>query len=119
DPATRTALIKARIPNPDQRLKPGMFANLELTLKIKENAVVIPESALILNSESISIYIVDAEQKAQLRLVKVGARMAGQVEITEGLKGDEQVIVEGFQKTQPGGAVKVTSSAGSPAAATR
>ncbi|MDB6126055.1 MAG: putative efflux rane fusion protein [Pedosphaera sp.] len=115
DPGTRTALIKARIPNADFRLKPGMFANLDLTLRIKENAVVIPESALILNGDSTSICI--AEQNptnqmltAQFKMVKVGIRMAGQVEITDGLQGGEKVIVEGYQKTRPGAPVKLASA---------
>ena len=115
DPATRTALVKARIPNADHHLKPGMFATLALTLKIKEDAVVIPEAALILNSDSVSVFVVDSSgsnSTAQIRTVKVGLRMPGQVEITEGLKGGEQVIIEGFQKTQPGAPVKVASKAG-------
>jgi membrane fusion protein (multidrug efflux system) len=110
DTATRTVLVKARIPNPDSRLKAGMFANLDLTLKIKENAVVIPEAALILNSDSVSVFIVDEQEAAQIRMVKVGARMPGQVEIIEGLKGGEQVIIEGFQKTRPGGKVKMAAA---------
>ena len=107
DPVTRTVLVKARMQNSDFRLKPGMFANLDLTLKIRENAVVIPEAALILNNDVVTVFIVDDKSTAQLRVVKVGARMAGMVEITDGLKGGEPVIVEGFQKTRPGGPVKI------------
>jgi membrane fusion protein (multidrug efflux system) len=110
DPATRTALVKARIPNASFRLKPGMFANLDLTLNIKQDAVVIPEAALILNSDSISVFIIDQAQRAQIRPVKVGLRMAGNVEIIDGLKGGEQVIVEGFQKTRPNGLVKLAGA---------
>jgi membrane fusion protein (multidrug efflux system) len=115
DAATRTALVKARVANTDFRLKPGMFANMELTLKIKENAVVIPESALILNGESINVAIVDADQKAQFKAVKVGIRMAGAVEIIDGLQGGEKVITEGFQKVRPGAPVKIASDEPAPA----
>ena len=46
DANTRTTLVKAEIPNPKLELKPGMFANLELNLQVRENAIVIPETAL-------------------------------------------------------------------------
>jgi membrane fusion protein (multidrug efflux system) len=105
DPDTRTVLVKARIPNSDFRLKPGMFASLDLTLKIREDAVVVPEAALILNADSVSVFVVDDKKTAQLKMVKTGVRMEGQVEITDGLKGGELVIVEGYQKTQPGAPV--------------
>jgi membrane fusion protein, multidrug efflux system len=105
DPDTRTVLVKARIPNSDFRLKPGMFASLDLTLRIREDAVVVPEAALILNADSVSVFVVDDKKTAQLKMVKTGVRMEGQVEITEGLKGGELVIVEGYQKTQPGAPV--------------
>src|SRR5688572_31657719 len=47
DPATRTALVRAYVSNADQKLKPGMFANLDLNLRVKEDAVTIPEPALM------------------------------------------------------------------------
>ena len=106
DPINRTSLVKAKVPNPDLRLKPGMFASADVTLKVREEAVVIPEAALILNGEETTIFIVDGEMKAQPRPVRVGLRQAGRVEIIEGLKGGEMVIVEGTQKVRPGGKVK-------------
>jgi membrane fusion protein (multidrug efflux system) len=111
DTTTRTVLVKARIANPDHRLKPGMFAGLDLTLKIRDEAVVIPEAALILAGDTVSVVIVDEKQTAQYRIVKVGVRLAGKVEITDGLKGGEKVIVEGYQKAMPGGAVKLADAA--------
>jgi membrane fusion protein (multidrug efflux system) len=111
DSDTRTVLVKARIPNSDFRLKPGMFASLDLTLKIREDAIVIPEAALILNADTVSVFVVDEKKTAQIRMVKTGVRMEGQVEITDGLKGGELVIVEGFQKTQPGAPVALAPAA--------
>jgi membrane fusion protein, multidrug efflux system len=108
---TRTVLVKAKIPNPDFRLKPGMFASLDLTLKVREDAVVIPEAALILNGDTVGVFIVDDKQTAQMRMVKTGLRMEGQVEIIDGLKGGEKVIVEGYQKTQPGAPVVMAPAA--------
>jgi len=109
DPATRTALVKARIANPKHELKPGMFANLDLTLKLKESAVVIPESSVIPSGERNVIYVVDENDTAQVRQVKLGIRAAGLVEIVSGLQGGERVVVEGIQKIRPGGKVKAVA----------
>ena len=107
DPVNRTGLVKARIPNPELRLKPGMFASADLTLKVKEDAVVIHEAALMPEGERFAVFVVDEQMTAQLRPVRPGVRIAGRVEIVEGLKGGELVIVEGWQKARPGGKVKL------------
>jgi membrane fusion protein, multidrug efflux system len=108
DLTNRTALVKAEVPNRSGELKPGMFANLELTVTIRENAVVIPEVALtqILDKGRAMVFVVDAATNAQLRPVQLGVRLAGQVEV-EGIKPGERVIVEGTQKTVPGRPVQL------------
>lgn len=103
---TRTALVKARLPNPEGKLRPGMFASLDLRLKVRDQAVVIPEAALLLRENKASVFVVGENDTAEMRDVKVGVRMAGRLEITEGLQGGEKVIVEGTQKVRPGGKVK-------------
>ncbi len=108
EPATRTALVKARVDNPKAELKPGMFANLNLTLKLKENAIVIPESSIVASGDRNIIYIVDSEDTAQIRPVTLGLRQAGLVEITSGIKAGERVVAEGLQKVRPGGKVKAS-----------
>lgn len=114
DPATRTALVKAQIPNPQQELKPGMFGNLDLTLNIRENAVVIPESALtqLLEGGRAMIYTISETNTAVLRPVKLGVRLAGLVEVVDGLQDGERVIVEGVQKIGPGSKVNVAAAGG-------
>ena len=111
DPTTRTAFVKAKIPNPELFLKPGMFANLDLTLKIRENAIVIPETALsqLIEGGGATVFIVDKSSTAQMRKVKLGVRTAGKVEVLEGIEAGEMVIVEGLQKIGPGMAVKFAS----------
>ena len=106
DTATRTALVKARIANPDLALKPGMFVNLDLTLQLRADAVVVPEPAIMVNADRAMIYIVDQDSNAQLRPVKLGVRQAGIVEILKGVESGQLVIVEGVQKVRPGSKVK-------------
>jgi membrane fusion protein (multidrug efflux system) len=106
EPATRTALVKARVANADHVLKPGMFANLDLTLQLREQAIVIPEVAVMLNGDNALVFIVNEKQEAQIRPVKLGVRLAGRVEVLAGLSSGERVIVEGIQKVRPGAPVK-------------
>jgi len=105
DPLTRTALMKARIENKNARLKPGMFASLDLALTINENALTIPESALMMRGQVTEVYIVKSDNTAELRAVEVGMRLPGKVEILSGVSKGESVVVEGTQKLNPGAKV--------------
>ena len=107
DPSWRTVLVKAYVKNAEQKLRPGMFANLELTLKVRDQAVLVPEAAITISSDKASLYTVDGGQTAQLKPVTTGIRSAGRVEITSGLQGGELVVVEGIQKLRPGAKVKL------------
>ncbi len=112
DTATRTALVKAYIANPDAELKPGMFANLDLTLTIRENSVVIPEVAIsqLLEGGRANVFVVGNGEKAVPALVKLGVRLAGRVEVIDGLKGGEKVIVAGGQLLHPGMKVEIAEN---------
>jgi membrane fusion protein (multidrug efflux system) len=112
DPATRTALVKAETPNPKAELKPGMFANLDLILQVRERAVVIPETALVPSGDRLTVFVINDEQIIETRPVRVGVRLAGEVEIIEGLQAGERVVAEGVQKVRPGGRVKVAGTTG-------
>lgn len=106
DTTTRTALVKAKIANADGTLRPGMFANLDLTLQLRDAAVVVPEPAIMVNADKATLYVVDKDMNAQLRPVKLGVRSAGMVEILSGVDAGQLVIVEGVQKVRPGAKVK-------------
>ena len=107
DPVFRTVLVKAYVKNQEQRLRPGMFANLDLTLKVRDQAVLVPESAITISSDKASLYTVESGDTAQLKPVTTGLRVGGKVEIIDGLNGGELVVVEGTQKLRPGAKVKL------------
>jgi len=107
DESTRTALIKARIPNSEGKLRGGMFASLDLTLQLRDDAIVIPEPALMSNGDNFSVFVVDGEGNAQVRPIEVGLRLAGKAEVLKGLSAGEKVVVEGVQKLRPGAPVKL------------
>lgn len=107
---TRTALVKARLPNPNGKLRRGMFANLNLITSIRPQALVVAEIALIPKGEEIYVFVVDKENKAEMKKVTAGIRMAGKVEILSGLSAGEMVIREGYQKIGPGSPVNVKAA---------
>jgi membrane fusion protein (multidrug efflux system) len=107
DSATRTALVKARVPNPHHKLRGGMFANLALTLQLRDSAIVVPEPALMSSGDAVTVFVLDEKSLAQIRPVKVGLRLAGKAEVLSGLQPGEKVVVEGGQKLFPGAPVKL------------
>ena len=122
DDQMRTVLVKARIPNEKRLLKPGMFANLDLTLQVRDDAVVIPETAIMLSGQGASVWIQGSDGTAEARPVQLGLRLPGKVEVISGLNGVEKVVAEGVQKVTPGrkltpAAPKASASTNSSAAA--
>ena len=111
DEGTRTALVKARIPNSDAKLRGGMFAGLDLTLQTRESAIVIPEPAVMSNGDNFSVFVVDEKGNAQVRPIEVGLRLPGRLEVLKGLNPGDKVVVEGTQKLRPGAPVKLAPPA--------
>lgn len=106
DPNTGAVALRAEFPNPQRALLPGTFVQVRLPQASIENVIRVPQRALSGGPKGQSVMVVDAEGKVQVRPVKTGT-MAGQdFVITEGLKGGEQVIVNGLQKARPGSVVK-------------
>lgn len=101
DVATRTIKVKAKIDNADGTLRPGLFANVELVLGVRENALVIPEEAIIAQTGATIVFVI-SNQQAMVRPVKTGLRVPGKVQILDGLSEGEQVVTAGHQKLFPG-----------------
>ncbi len=93
----RTILIKARVPNPDRALRPGMFVEARLATEVRPEAIVIPEDAILpLGNQSFAWVVADGT--ATRREVTLGVRTPGFVEITQGVDEGEQVVVGGLQR---------------------
>jgi membrane fusion protein (multidrug efflux system) len=104
DNATRTVLVRARIPNPAGALHPGMFARVVLLLGERENAVFVPEQAVVPMGGDKFVYRV-VEGKAVWTKVRLGLRKEGRVEIVEGVGPEETVITAGQMKLFDGAPV--------------
>jgi membrane fusion protein (multidrug efflux system) len=101
---TRSIGIRARVPNDKGRLRPGLFARVRLTIAQRENAILIPEQAIVPQGDKLFVYVIE-DGKAAIRPVRVGLRQAGRAEIVEGVRPGELVITAGVQKIGPGSPV--------------
>jgi RND family efflux transporter MFP subunit len=106
DPTTGTILVAAVFPNPDHTLRPGQFAKARTVIETIPGALLVPEQALVELQGSYQIGVAGEGSKAEIRPIKIGARINRRVVVTEGLKEGEEVIVEGFQKVRPGMVLK-------------
>ncbi len=112
DPVSRSVQIRALFANRDEALKPGMFLTAVLVTEVRENAVLIPEEALVSSGRQRFVFAV-VEGKAQKTAVEVGEHLRGQVEIRSGLEVGAQVVIGGIQKIRHGSAVQPMKAAGS------
>ncbi|MCA3254997.1 MAG: efflux RND transporter periplasmic adaptor subunit, partial [Alphaproteobacteria bacterium] len=105
DPATRSVIVRAVLPNADRRLRPGML----LTVSIISNprmVVAVPELALVAEADRTFAFKVDSEMTALRTPVRTGSRQNGLVEITRGLKPGDRIVAEGVVKVRDGGKVR-------------
>ncbi len=120
DTAGRSIVIRARVANTDDALRPGLFARVTLTLGIREDAVFVPEESLIpVGDQQFVIKLLEPPQGAPVppgaRIakttpVKLGERRQGQVEIVEGLASGDTVVTAGVLKVRDGMPVQVVPS---------
>ena len=104
----RSVLARARLPNPERKLKPGLFARVALIVEQRENATIIPEQAIVpLEGRSAVFRVVDG--MARLTEIETGQRRGGQVEVLSGLRPGETVVTAGQIKLRDG--VPVTMAA--------
>jgi membrane fusion protein (multidrug efflux system) len=111
NPATRAVTIRAILPNPDLRLKPGMLLTVQVEAGA-HTALSVPELAVLGDGEDRFVYIVDDQGKAQRTEVRTGARQDGRIEIVDGLSRGQKVVTDGIVKLSDGLPVRVTKNAG-------
>jgi membrane fusion protein, multidrug efflux system len=114
DSATGTVKLKATFENREQRLWPGQFVNVVLTLATQPDLKVVPSQAVQTGQQGQYVFVVKPDQTVESRPVTV-ARTAGDKAIVEsGLQGGETVITDGQLRLRPGSKVKVTNNADGP-----
>lgn len=106
DPTTGSVGLRAEFPNPDRELLPGQFVTVRLPIATAENVIVVPQRAVQVSPQGEAVLIVGADGKVAAQPVKTGGLSGSDWIIAQGLKGGEQVIVNGVQKARPGMPVK-------------
>ena len=113
DESTRTVLLRARLPNPGVRLKPGMFARVSLDLERRDNALLVPEQAIMPRGDGRYVFRV-ADGKAQLVKIEMGVRRPGVVEVLKGLEAGDVIVIDGQLRLQDGATVSVPGAKPAP-----
>lgn len=106
DPATRTIEVTAVYSSPDRSVRPGAYADVQVTTSILENAAVVPEVALYTEGTDNYVYVVH-DSTAERRAVELGPHIDGQVVILSGVRPGEAVITAGHTGLQDGALVRI------------
>jgi membrane fusion protein (multidrug efflux system) len=105
---TDTVTARAQLPNPDGVLIPGGIVGVSVERGAPSLALMVPQSAVLLDQAGRYVLVVDDAKKVEQRRVTTGTDQGKDVVITDGLKEGEFVIVEGIQKVRPGQTVAAT-----------
>jgi membrane fusion protein (multidrug efflux system) len=106
DPTTGTMKVEASFPNPSSYVRPGQFARVRVAVAEKENAILVPQKAIQELQGAKTVMVVDAQNKVQVRTLRLGDKADNYYIVLDGLKAGERVIIEGMQKARPGSEVR-------------
>ena len=117
DPQTGTFKARVEVDDQSRRLKPGMFARVNIVYERRQQALQLPRTAILDADGQQSVYVV-ADGKAQQRVIKTGLANGGWIEVLDGLQGDERVVTVGQAGLKSGTPVRIVQEqAPQPAAA--
>lgn len=102
DPQTGTFSVRAEMANPDHILLPGQFTKVKLLLDVRENAVVVPSKALVIEKGGAYIFVVRPDSIVEKRFVETGPELDNNIVVERGLGADEKIVVEGYHKLSHG-----------------
>lgn len=117
DPSTGAVQIRAVFPNPDRLLYPGLFVRARVEQGARDNAVLVPQRALVRNADgSAAVWVVGDDNKVAPRPVVTKQVVGDSWLIDQGVAGGERIVVEGLQKIKPGAEVKPVEAGAAPSA---
>jgi RND family efflux transporter MFP subunit len=105
DPRTRTMGVEVDIPNPENLLKPGMYARIDLVVEVRQNALLVPLEVLT-GAEGQPTVLVVRDGKVASTVVELGPTDGPQVQVVKGLAPDAEIIFQGKELVRDGMAVK-------------
>jgi cobalt-zinc-cadmium efflux system membrane fusion protein len=95
EPATRTVKVRTEVPNPDGRLKPEMFATIQIATTAEERVLTIPAMAVQKDKGKDIVFVQSAPARFEPREVAIGVPMEGRVPVLKGLAEGEQIVTKG------------------------
>jgi len=119
DPVTRSVRVQATLPNPGEKLRPGMFATVELVLPTSEQVLIIPATAVLYAPYGDSVFVIDEKKDEKTgqtgkvlrqQFIRIGASRGDFVTIVSGLKEGESVATSGVFKLRSGMAATVDNT---------
>ncbi len=117
DPQTGTIQLKATFPNAGNRLWPGQFLNVVLTLTTRPNALLVPSQAVQASQQGQHVFVVKPDMTVEARPIVLGEPVGSDIVVEKGLAAGERVVTEGQLRLLPG--TKVEIKAAPPAAASQ
>ncbi len=111
DPNTGTFSVRAEMPNPNHILLPGQFTKVKLLLDVREDAIVVPTKALVIEKDGAYIFVVRGDDVVEKRFVELGPEVENNTVIERGVSKHERIVVEGYHKLTHGMKVIVAGDA--------
>lgn len=108
DLTTRTMPVEIEIDNSRRKLKPGMFANVELILDVHENALTLPSNAVVKDDKGFYVYTLSGDSVAHKKYIQTGIVAENNTEITSGISDREIIVFFGHEFIRDGIKVKFT-----------
>lgn len=107
DPATGTFSVRAEVPNPDRMLLPGQITRVKLLLDVREDAVIVPNKAIVIEKGGAYIFVVRPDNTVERRFIELGPEVGNETVVERGLVEGEYIVTEGFHKLSHGQKVEV------------
>jgi membrane fusion protein (multidrug efflux system) len=95
DPRTRTLRVKAQLANADGKLRPGLFARVDLGISNRSGVMMIPEEVVLQRADGSVVFRATPENRVERRVIEVGAHRDGMVEVVKGLAPGDLVVLRG------------------------
>ena len=118
DPTSGTIRVRARFPNTDGKLVPGMFVSVRLASSRERDLLVIADRAIGYDQSKKYVYVVSPANKVVYREVELGHELGGQRVVLKGLAPGERIVVDGLQRVRPDALVAPEEAAPAPPAMT-
>ncbi len=92
NPQTRTVVTELTVPNPDRKLWPGTYANVQFSVPSNPDILILPEQAMLFRSQGMQVALLDAHGRVHLQNVRLGLNLGNTVQVIAGLGRDDRVI---------------------------